>query len=143
MLLTQIVSGMTVTICMLIDSIMIGRFLGVNAMSAYGLATPLLLIFAALGSLISAGVQVCCGRTMGSGDRAGTDACFTLSVLLAAGISLLGLLLVFLFLGPLTTLLGAGAPGPGNVNEPEPFLIRHIGIKAKPRLSERNGKKHV
>ena len=114
MLLTQIVSGMTVTICMLIDSIMIGRFLGVNAMSAYGLATPLLLIFAALGSLISAGVQVCCGRTMGSGDRAGTDACFTLSVLLAAGISLLGLLLVFLFLGPLTTLLGAGAPGPGN-----------------------------
>ena len=36
MLVTQIVSSMTVTLCMLIDSIMIGRFLGVDAMSAYG-----------------------------------------------------------------------------------------------------------
>ena len=59
MLLTQIVSSMTVTLCMLIDSIMIGRFLGVNAMSAYGLASPLLLVFAALGSLISSGFDNC------------------------------------------------------------------------------------
>ena len=34
MLITQIVSTMTVTLCMLIDSIMIGRFLGVDSMSA-------------------------------------------------------------------------------------------------------------
>ena len=34
MLVTQIVSSMTVTLCMLIDSIMIGRFLGVDAMTA-------------------------------------------------------------------------------------------------------------
>ena len=40
MLLTQILSAMTVTLCMLIDSIMIGRFLGVDSMSAYGLARP-------------------------------------------------------------------------------------------------------
>ena len=46
MIITQIISLMTVTLCMLIDSIMIGRFLGVDSMSAYGLASPLLLIFA-------------------------------------------------------------------------------------------------
>ena len=44
MLATQIVSAMTVVLCMLIDSIMIGRFLGVDSMSAYGLASPLLLV---------------------------------------------------------------------------------------------------
>lgn len=71
MLVTQIVSAMTVMLCMLIDSIMIGRFLGVDSMSAYGFATPLLLVFAALGSMISAGVQVVCGKTIGSGDREG------------------------------------------------------------------------
>ena len=114
MLVTQIVSSMTVTLCMLIDSIMIGRFLGVDAMSAYGLASPLLLVFAAFGSLISAGVQVLCGKTVGRGDREGTDACFSVSVFLAAAISALGLLLVFLLLGPLTSLLGAGRPGPDN-----------------------------
>lgn len=112
MLVTQIVSSMTVTLCMLIDSIMIGRFLGVDAMSAYGLASPLLLVFAAFGSLISAGVQVMCGKTVGAGDREGTDACYTVSVVLVAGISAIGLILVFALLRPLTTLLGAGTPGP-------------------------------
>ncbi len=56
MLFTQIVSSMTVMLCMLIDSIMIGRFLGVDSMSAYGLAAPVLLVFAAFGSMLSAGV---------------------------------------------------------------------------------------
>lgn len=114
MLLTQIVSSMTVTLCMLIDSIMIGRFLGVDSMSAYGFATPLLLVFAALGSMISAGVQVLCGKAMGCGDREATNACYSVSVFLAAVISAVGLVLVFAFLGPLTTLLGAGRPGPNN-----------------------------
>ena len=74
MLVTQVISAMTVTLCLLIDSIMIGRFLGVDPMTAYGLSNPLLLIFAALGTMISAGVQVMCGKSIGSGDRDGTDA---------------------------------------------------------------------
>ena len=81
MLLTQILSSMTVMICMLIDSIMIGRFLGVDSMTAYGLTSPVLLVFAAFGSMLSAGIQVMCGKTTGAGDRDATDACFTASVL--------------------------------------------------------------
>ena len=114
MLVSQIVSVMTVTLCLLIDSIMIGRFLGVDAMSAYGLSTPLLLMFAAFGAFISTGVQVMCGKTMGAGDRDATDACFTASALLVAGVSLAGLSVIFGFLSPITTMLGAGRPGPGN-----------------------------
>ena len=114
MLVTQIVSSMTVTLCMLIDSIMIGRFLGVDSMSAYGFATPLLLVFAALGSMISAGVQVACGKRIGNGDREGTDACYSVSVLLAVLISVVGLATVFALLNPLTRLLGAGRPSPDN-----------------------------
>ena len=115
MLLTQVLSSMTVTLCMLIDSIMIGRFLGVDSMSAYGLATPLLLVFAALGAMISAGIQVLCGKTIGRGDREGTDACYSVSVFLVVLISLVGMILVITLLRPLTTLLGAGKPGPDNV----------------------------
>jgi len=114
MMVTQIVSSMTVTLCMLIDSIMIGRFLGVDAMAAYGYTQPVLLAFAAPGAMISAGVQVVCGKTMGSGDREGTDACFTVSAALTALISLVGLAVVLLFAGPICTLLGAGLPGPEN-----------------------------
>ena len=114
MMWAQIVSAMTVTVCMLVDSIFIGRFLGVHAMSAYGLSSPVLLVFAALGSMISAGVQVVCGKTMGSGDREGTDACFTVSAMLALAISAAGLILVVCLSGPLCTFLGAGEPGADN-----------------------------
>ena len=114
MLLTQILSAMTVVLCMLIDSIMIGHFLGVNAMAAYGLASPVLLIFSALGSMLSAGIQVMSGKTMGNGDKKATDACFSVSVFLAGTISIVGLLVVLVFCSPICTLLGAGEPAPGN-----------------------------
>ena len=121
MLLTQILSSMTVMVCMLIDSIMIGRFLGVDSLSAYGLASPVLLVFAAFGNLISAGVQVVCGKTMGSGDRKGTNACFSVSVVLAAVISVVGVILILVFTDPICTILGAGRPHPDN---PVFFLTR-------------------
>ena len=111
MMVTQIVSSMTVTLCMLIDSIMIGQFLGTEAMAAYGFTQPVLLAFAAPGAMISAGVQVICGKTMGSGDSDGTNACFTVSAALTAVIAVLGLAVVLCFAGPISTLLGAGEPG--------------------------------
>lgn len=114
MLLTQILSAMTVTLCMLIDSIMIGRFLGIESMSAYGYSTPVLLVFAAVGSMLSAGIQVMCGRTMGSGDKEGTNACFTVSVALTAIFSIVGMAAVLIFTDPLCTLLGAGENTPDN-----------------------------
>ncbi|MBR6159135.1 MAG: ATP-binding protein [Lachnospiraceae bacterium] len=114
MMITQVISSMTVTLCMLIDSIVIGRFLGVDAMAAYGYTQPVLLAFAAPGAMISAGIQVVCGNTLGSGDRDETDSCFTVSVALTALISVLGLAAVLIFSGPICTLLGAGKPGAQN-----------------------------
>ena len=43
MLAAQILSALTVSLCLLIDNLMIGRFLGEGALSAYGLAGPVLL----------------------------------------------------------------------------------------------------
>ena len=112
MLLTQILSALTVMICMFVDSIMIGRFLGSDAMTAYGLTNPILLIFAALGSMLTAGIQVQCGKTMGRGDREGTDTCYSAAITLAAGVGFLGFFLIILFASPICTALGAGVPGP-------------------------------
>ena len=112
LLVTQILSAMTVMVCMLVDSIMIGRFLGVDSMTAYGLANPILLLFAAFGAMLSAGIQVMCGKTVGAGDRDGTDACFSAAAILAAAVSVGGMLLILLFINPVCTLLGAGRPGP-------------------------------
>lgn len=114
MLVAQIVSAMTVMICMLIDSLMIGRFLGVDSMTAYGLACPLLLVFASFGSMLSAGIQVICGKTMGCGDREATNACYSTAVVLSVLISGIGMVLVLVFTRPICRLLGAGLPAPAN-----------------------------
>ena len=58
MLIAQVFSALTVSLCLLIDSIMIGRFLGEEAIAAYGLANPMLLAIGAVGSLLAAGIQV-------------------------------------------------------------------------------------
>ena len=115
MLITQILSAMTVMICMMIDSMMIGRFLGVDSVTAYGLASPVLLVFAAFGSMLSAGIQVMCGKTVGSGDMEGTNACYSASMVMAVGVAILGVALVLILQNPLTSLLGAGKPTEDNV----------------------------
>lgn len=114
MLLTQILSAMTVTLCLLVDSMMIGRFLGVNSMTAYGLSSPVLLVFAALGAMLSAGVQVVSGKTMGRGDIEETNSCFSVSIIASAAIVVIGLVVVFLMPDQLCMLLGAGSPSADN-----------------------------
>lgn len=52
MAVAQIFPALSGTVCMLIDSIIIGRLLGVDSMSAYGLALPLLTLLIALGTMI-------------------------------------------------------------------------------------------
>ena len=49
MLTAQILSALTVSLCLLIDNIIIGRYLGVESIAAYQLANPILLMMGALG----------------------------------------------------------------------------------------------
>ena len=103
MLAAQILSALTVSLCLLIDSIMIGRFLGVQAIAAYGLANPILLVIGAIGSMLAAGVQVACSKSLGSGSKEETDKGYSSAMVLMLGISLLFTALVLLFRYPLAT----------------------------------------
>lgn len=107
LLIAQVLSTAAVTICMLVDSIMIGQFLGVDAIAAYGLASPVLFIFAAVGALLSTGIQVIASRTMATGDSEGTNRCFTASIVIALLVSIVGLILIYSFTDQLVSLLGA------------------------------------
>ena len=73
MLSAQIFSALAVSLCLLIDIVVIGRYLPEEAMAAYQLANPLLLSIGAIGTLLSAGVQVACGKSLGSGSKEETN----------------------------------------------------------------------
>jgi len=107
MLAAQTLSALTVSLCLLIDNIMIGRFLGENALAAYGLANPILLVIGAIGSMLCAGVQVVCSRSLGRGLQEETNEGYSTSVLVAAAFSLLFVLIVVIFRKPLAVLMGA------------------------------------
>ena len=107
MVISQILSAMTVALCLLIDSIVIGRCLGVRAMAAYGLANPVLLSFAAFGSFLSTGIQVVCSKALGNGDEDEVNNCFSYSVTIAAIVAVIGVILVVFLNDPLVSLLGA------------------------------------
>ena len=107
MLTAQIFSALAVSLCLLIDIVVIGRFLGDEAMAAYQLANPLLLCIGAIGTLLSAGVQVACGRSLASGSRRETNAGYSSAVAVGGAVSLLFAAVVLVFTRPLAAARGA------------------------------------
>ena len=110
MLTAQILSALTVSLCLLIDNIMIGRFLGERALTAYGLASPVLLVTGAVGSMLCAGAQVACSKSLGRGDREETDAGYSSTIAAGGLFSVVFMLVVLVFRVPFARLLGADDP---------------------------------
>ncbi len=111
MLSAQILSALTVSLCLLIDSIMISRFLGEDAIAAYGLSNPLLLAIGAIGTLLAAGIQVVCSRALGRGSQEEANAGYS-SAVAAAGIISAAFAAFVILLAPLQArLMGAGSRG--------------------------------
>ena len=95
------------TLGIMVDGVIIGRFLGGDVMAAYGLAMPIMPVFMMLVMLIISGVQMLCGRYLGKGDRQGANSIFALSITLGLVISIVFTALVLIFMTPLLHLLGA------------------------------------
>ena len=110
----QILSSLMPTICMLIDSIVIARFEGVDAMSAYGLSTPLMIISSAVGFMLVNGTQVFLGKSMGKGDVQGAGSCFATSIVMSLVLAAFWLLLIFGSGDWISVMLGAGRPSADN-----------------------------
>ena len=107
MTIPQILSVMTGSLCLLIDSIIIGQMLGVEAMSAFGLAAPIPIVFAAAGTMLANGIQIVCARALGYGDKERAGICFSSSVVLALVIAVVAMLLIFILRDPICVMLGA------------------------------------
>jgi Na+-driven multidrug efflux pump/anti-sigma regulatory factor (Ser/Thr protein kinase) len=100
--------SLTWAIGALIDGAIIGNFLGVDAVAAYGLTAPLTLVCALIGSVVFGGSRTLYAWLAGRGETEEANRVFTLSCVLAAGLSLVMTGAIFLLLTPLSALLGAG-----------------------------------
>ncbi len=107
MFLVQIMIQLIGIIGNVIDGMVTGRFLGENAIVAYGLSVTVTLIIALCGSVLSMGTSMVCSKQLGEGNLKQTrhvfSACFTVTLIF----STLLLLIIFIFAEPIAKGLAA------------------------------------
>lgn len=106
-LMVMILSTITATVGMLVDGIVIGNFLGVDSMAAYGIVSPAFIVTAAIGGIFSSGCQTLCASRMGNGRMKEANGIFNLTCMIGMLVSVLLIVLVVLFVNPIGAVLGA------------------------------------
>jgi len=89
----------------LINSIIIGRFLGTSATAAIGFAGPFTLLISSFAYMLSAGSQLLCGRSLGRGDKDNIRCVYSTLVVFSLGVGILFMLLSLFLSGDIANLL--------------------------------------
>jgi len=106
----------------LIDTLIVGYFLGEAGLSAMSLVSPVYLVFYTVGATIGIGGSISASRTLGRGDYDGYRRIFTITTLaLVIGASIM-CALFFAFLNPIVRFLSKGEQSQ-MVRE---YLLRYI-----------------
>ncbi len=79
---TQILISVATSIALIVDSIIISKFLGTSAMAGYGAVSPILMIIMAVSGVISTGGQILCAERIGKADTEGANRIVGLCVIL-------------------------------------------------------------
>ena len=106
-LLPAILSVGGVMVSTMANSIIAGNLLGHEALAVMSIASPIYFIFATIGSLAGVGGTSMAAWCIGRNDNEGSCRAFTLSAVLALGVSLALAVVGILFLDPFVSLLGA------------------------------------
>ena len=102
-----VISAVAAMFGMLIDGIIIGKFLGTESMAAYGLVTPLFSIITAFSGVLAIGSQVSCANHLGAGKADRARQVFSVCILTTVTISLIAIVILLIFCGPLCMAMGA------------------------------------
>ncbi|MBQ1491468.1 MAG: hypothetical protein IIZ39_05865 [Blautia sp.] len=106
-MVTFVISSLTSCIGSLIDGVIIGQFLGVDSMAAFGLVSPVIILSALFGAIIASGARNRFALLVSKGEIDEAEGVFTLSMVLSVGLSFVMMFFVFLYITPLCSLLGA------------------------------------
>lgn len=71
------------SIALIVDSIIISRFLGTSSMAGYGAVSPILMIIMAVSGVISTGSQIICAERIGKADTDGANRIVGLSIVIS------------------------------------------------------------
>ena len=106
--INALASNLTACIATIVDGVIIGRFLPHDAMSGYGIAATLVLLFLVLGMMFSKGTRRCLYNASGKGeDERVLNDYYNTAVWSSLVISVILSVLLFVFANDITDLIGA------------------------------------
>ena len=91
-------------------------------MAAFGLVSPVVIIFALIGAVVALGPQPL-HQMIGSGDMEGARGIYTLSLILGVGVSALVMAVFFFFADPICIGLGASGSAAGLLGQARGYLL--------------------
>ncbi len=106
--IVQMLALFMAVVGMLIDSIIIGQFLGEVAMGAYGLVAPVLTLFAAIGGTLATGAQTVSSKALGQGNTKKANKYLSAAMFIGLVVSLAVMILLIVLAEPIALGLGAG-----------------------------------
>ncbi len=102
-----VLNTLTWAVGALVDGVVIGNHLGVDAIAAYGLIAPMTLVYGLIGAVFSGGSRNIYTHLAGHGKTEEANGVFTVSCAAAAAFSVLAIWITVAAAGPLAGLLGA------------------------------------
>ena len=90
-----------------IDGVVIGKFLGADSMAAYGLVTPVVNMATIFSGILATGAQVICAQRLGAGDKQGARKAFSMCMVVTVIISALLMTGIIVFREDIAVFLGA------------------------------------
>ncbi len=105
--IVSILSALTATVGMLIDNIIVGRYLGADALGAMGVVGPVSLLLSAFGNICSGGGTARASQAIGRGDREQVCRIFTVTILFALIVGALATVVGLIFTPQIADILGA------------------------------------
>lgn len=121
----------TVSIGQVIDGLIIGQCLGVDSIAAFGIISPLLIVFSLFGAIVSTGSRNNFTKCMGMGETQKAKRVFSLALFLSGGFGVLMLLCLLPLSVPVSRLLGASGNAAALLPKASAYLIGiSIGLPA-------------
>ncbi|MBR6229194.1 MAG: ATP-binding protein [Eubacterium sp.] len=106
-MVVMVVTVLSTMLGMLVDGIVISRYLGEAYTAAYGIANPIFNLLVAVNGVLAAGIQVLCSKHIGSGNFERAKQVHTVSMIMALIISVVLMLVMWFGAEPIGSLLGA------------------------------------
>lgn len=128
--LVSILSSLTATAGMLIDNILVGRYLGSEALGAMGIVGPVSLVFSAIGNICSGGGGARAAQALGRGERNRVCLIFTTNLIFILVVGSLMTVLGILYAPAIAIVLGAK----GALVEPAADYLQGFFLGAVPTI---------